>query len=348
MKVYNCDNCQNHLYFENGRCLKCKHKVGFDPQKLRFISLIPQGNNTYLNHQNHNEKFKFCENAQHSTCNWILPSESSLSFCKACALNRTIPNLSTEKNRKRWDLIENAKHRLIYSLLRMNLPVKPKVGEEKEGIAFKFVETLSPEKRIYTGHSSGTITINIEEADEKLRISNKADLGEKYRTLLGHFRHEVGHYYWDVLIKDTPRMDDFKWNFGNHRADYGKAIENHYANGAPENWQKHFISSYATAHPWEDWAETWAHYLHMMDTLETAFSFGIGLFGGKRNVNIDTDPYLIASFEHIMELWLPLTFASNSLARSMGHSDFYPFIITEPVKKKLAFIHDLCYSYRRY
>jgi hypothetical protein len=89
--------------------------------------------------------------------------------------------------------------------------------------------------------------------------------------LLGHFRHEVGHYFWDRLVATDPhQLEEFRVLFGDDRQDYGEALKRHYDEGAPANWQDTYISMYATMHPWEDFAETWAHYLHIVDTLETA------------------------------------------------------------------------------
>ena len=191
------------------------------------------------------------------------------------------------------------------------------------------------------------ITLNIEEADEKQRVKHKLDLGEKYRTLLGHFRHEIGHYYWDVFYKNNQAaLQSFRKIFGDESMDYAEALNAYYQNGAQTDWNNFFISPYATSHAWEDWAETWAHYLHMMDTLETAYSFGIAVNPRKANedqemqAKISRDPYKIDSFEEIIKMWLPLTFAVNSLNRSMGHQDFYPFIISAAVTEKLGFIHD--------
>jgi hypothetical protein len=277
-----------------------------------------------------------------------VPLNAGSVYCQACVLNRTIPALSNPENQARWKAIEVAKHRLVYSLLRLHLPVIFKEENEEEGIAFDFMADVSPEKRVMTGHDHGVITLNIEEADEAQRVRHKLDLGERYRTLLGHFRHEVGHYYWDVLIQHKPPLEKFRQLFGNDELDYAQALETYYQTPIAPNWSNHFISPYASAHPWEDWAETWAHYLHMMDTLETAFSFGIGIHPKKMDrdqemqTNISRDPYTITDFDQIIKMWIPLTFAVNSLNRSMGHHDFYPFVISPVVIEKLKFIHEVC------
>jgi len=342
MKLYTCSNCNNSLYFENSFCLKCNHAVGFIPEEFLFTTL----ENTTVGYTSINHKnrfYRYCPNAVLGTCNWLIPVENTNFFCTACQLNRTIPDLINIDNQLKWKRIEIAKHRLVYSLLRLGLPIKSKAAEpEAGGIAFDFMADTSPAKKVMTGHDNGLITLNIEEANEILSVTHRLNLGEKYRTLLGHFRHEIGHYYWDVLIQNGRYLEKFRKIFGSEAADYGKALEQYYKTQTPANWNNNFISPYATAHPWEDWAETWAHYMHMMDTLETAWSFGIGVQLQSTATIINDDPYTIQNFNTIIERWFPIAFAVNSLNRSMGHADFYPFVISAPVIEKLQFIHEVC------
>lgn len=353
MKLYSCSKCQNLLYFENTVCLNCGSAVGFDAGKLSMLTLTPGADKQFMDIADNSQHWRYCDNAAHAACNWLIPASQSEGFCIACDLNRTIPSLEKTENLDNWRRIEVAKHRLVYSLLRLRLPVVSKVGEEEEGIAFDFMADTDPEKRVLTGHDNGVITLNIEEADEKQRVKHKLDLGEKYRTLLGHFRHEIGHYYWDVFYKNSATVENFRKIFGDESVDYGEALKRYYENGAQADWNNFFISPYATAHAWEDWAETWAHYLHMMDTLETAWSFGIAVNPRKANeehemqATINSNPYSVANFDDIVKMWLPLTFAVNSLNRSMGHQDFYPFIISAPVIEKLRFIHEQVKQYRQ-
>lgn len=334
MKLYTCSNCQNTLYFENSECLRCKHPVGFDPRHLCMVTLNPGAGD---------HGFRYCRNADYQVCNWLIPAESEAEFCTACAFNRIIPALHTDSNRLKWKLLEVAKHRLIYSLLRLDLPFETQRGRP-ESIFFDFMADIPDGRRVMTGHSNGVITINIAEADEVERTRNKQDLGERYRTLLGHFRHEIGHFYWDVLIRDDQdELLGYRRLFGDERYDYAGALETYYANGAPVRWMENFVSPYASAHPWEDWAETWAHYLHLMDTLETAWAYGIGIdAGGGIRAAMTSEPYSHPDFREIVSQWLSLSFAVNSLNRSMGHGDFYPFILSERVIDKLGFIHRLC------
>src|SRR5450432_998379 len=351
MKLYTCSNCHSLIYFENNVCLNCKYPLGFDANTLSLITLVSEKNNIFSSAQNKEQKFRYCKNSEYSTCNWLIPASSNAAYCQACDLNRIIPDLNKYENLRRWKNIEIAKHRLVYSLLRLRLPVQKKIGDEESGIAFDFLADTSPKEKVMTGHDNGVITLNIEEADEAERAKHKQDLGERYRTLLGHFRHEIGHYYWEVLIKNSDRIEKYRSLFGNEEIDYTEALEIYYKNGAPVNWSESFISPYATSHSWEDWAETWAHYLHLMDTLETAYSFGIainpkkGIDHQELQANISRDPYTIDSFDEIVKMWLPVTFAVNSLNRSMGHQDFYPFIISSVVIEKLSFIHEQVKSY---
>jgi hypothetical protein len=260
-----------------------------------------------------------------------------------------VPDLSLPMNLRRWRQIEQAKRRLFYTLLRLQLPLTSRANDDK-GLAWDFLadsQIGQASTQVMTGHFDGVITINIAEADDDERERRRVALHEPYRTLLGHFRHEVGHYYWIMLVERNPRpsvMDRFRVTFGDERNDYRTALNNHYLNGAPSEWQETWVSSYASSHPWEDWAETWAHYLHMVDTLETASAFGLRLRSRTLDASLETaidfDPH-VASLDRLIAGWLPLTFAANSLNRSMGQKDMYPFVLTPVVVSKLAFVHEM-------
>jgi hypothetical protein len=350
VKLFTCTHCGQILYFENSQCEKCHYPLGFESKQLQLVPLVAQPEGQTFRIYNEPEAsgstFTYCANHEHDVCNWLVPTDSATPFCTACALNRTIPNLSKPDALSRWRNIEVAKHRLVYSLLCLHLPVVSKDVYPEEGLQFDFKadEGPKPSDRVLTGHDNGLITININEADDIKREQARQAMHEVYRTLLGHFRHEVGHYYWDRLIDNSPNLEECRQVFGDEREDYGEALKRHYAQGAPPDWQQHYISAYATSHPWEDWAETWAHYLHIIDTLQTAYAFGLRV--DPLNATPDQglhaaiqDPYQLADFGQIMAMWLPLTFALNSLNRSMGQPDPYPFIISPAVVDKLAFIH---------
>ncbi|SNR44632.1 zinc-binding metallopeptidase family protein [Hymenobacter mucosus] len=354
MKLFTCTHCGQLLYFENSQCEKCHYPLGFEPKQLQLFPLVAEADGrTYRlfgTTQPNAPTYTYCRNHADGVCNWLVPAESATQFCTACALNRTIPNLSEPEHRLRWWKLEIAKHRLVYSLLRMGLPVVSKFEDPEHGLQFDFLADASQDggQKVMTGHDNGLITINIAEADDIEREMARKSMAEVYRTLLGHFRHEVGHYYWDQLIDNTPHLTEFRALFGDEQDDYGQALQRHYDQGAPNDWSQHFISSYASSHPWEDWAETWAHYLHILDTLQTAHAFGLSVNPAAAPAElglqaaITEEPYEISDFNRIMQLWLPLTFTMNSLNRSMGQPDPYPFIIMPEVVDKMAFIHKVC------
>jgi hypothetical protein len=300
--------------------------------------------------------YTYCANAVHGVCNWMRPAEDARQFCIACELNRMIPNLIDPAQRRHWWLLEGVKHRLVYSVLRLGLPLLSKEDDPEKGLAFDFLADRSHEIRetatILTGHFNGVITVDTAEADPAERERRRADLAEPYRTLPGHFRHEIGHYYWSRLFQDEAQLAAFRNCFGDERRDYGQALEAHYASGPPPDWKNWFVSAYASAHPWEDWAETWAHYLHIVDTMETASAFGIA--PRKRIANhidlasdLNLDPYREADFDRLIDTWLPLTYAVNSLNRSMGLPDLYPFVLSAAALEKLRFVHELIRQARR-
>jgi hypothetical protein len=346
MKLFECQSCGQTLYFENITCTSCGHSLGYLPPKETITALEPD-NGVWKALAEPTARYRYCANAQHGVCNWLVRADEAETFCLACRHNRMIPDLSQPDNLANWKKIETAKHRLFYSLLRFRLPLATKT-EDPDALAFDFLASPSAGSHtaepVMTGHDNGVITINLAEADDSKRERQRNEMGEPYRTLLGHFRHEIGHYYWDRLILNSPAIEDFRKIFGDERQDYGEALQRHYANGPPANWPDHFVSAYASVHPWEDFAETWAHYFHMIDTLETASAFGLRVrpkvsMGAELTAVIDFDPHT-ASMDRIIDAWLPLTFAANSINRSMGMPDLYPFVLASPVIVKLSFIHD--------
>jgi hypothetical protein len=344
MKLFECQNCGHPLYFENTRCESCGLRLGYLPARGTISALKPE-QDLWRALAAPRERYRFCANAAHDVCNWLVNAQHSESFCAACRHNRMIPDLSAPDNLAHWRMIEFAKHRLFYTLLKLRLPLVTKI-EDPDGLAFDFIaEPATPAAGpVMTGHDNGLITINLAEADDAERERQRHQMGEPYRTLLGHFRHEIGHYYWSRLVANSDRLQEFRDVFGDERKDYGTALQEHYANGPPVDWPNHFVTSYASAHPWEDFAETWAHYFHMVDTLETAGAFGMSLRpkvtkGSDYATKIDFDVHQ-AEMDRIIEAWLPLTFAVNSINRSMGLPDLYPFVLAPTVIAKLTYVHD--------
>ncbi|RPD49952.1 hypothetical protein DNI29_03920 [Hymenobacter sediminis] len=351
MKLFKCTHCGQLVYFENTHCERCHSPLGFDAQQQQLVALEPRQEQRFVLYGHSNESlYSYCANHAHEVCNWLVPAGSHTEFCVACQLNRTIPKLTEPGHIARWQELEKAKHRLVFSLLQLGLPVISKTENEETGLAFDFLANeQKPEgEKVMTGHDNGLITINIAEADSVEREMARKSMDEVYRTVLGHFRHEVGHYYWERLIEHTNWLAEYRQLFGDEQEDYGEALKKHYDQGPPADWAEHYISAYATTHSWEDWAETWAHYLHIMDTLQTAYAFGLSVnprrATDEQNLDaaITEDPYGVADFNRVMEMWLPLSFAMNSLNRSMGQPDSYPFIIAPDVVRKLDFIHRVC------
>lgn len=346
MRLFKCLVCSQLLYFENTRCEKCSHTLGYEPGRNRLLALEVDGE-IWRASDSKDSTYRFCANATHGVCNWLVDASTPDQFCQACRHNGIIPDLSQPVNLDNWRKIENAKHRLIYTLLRLQLPIATR-GENPEGLVFNFLadSPFDPNARVMTGHDSGLITLALAEADDVERERRRSLMGEPYRTLLGHFRHEVGHFFWDRLVRDRNGNDSFVAMFGDYTRDYNEALHTYYAEGAPADWQEHHVSAYATSHPWEDFAETWAHYLHIVDTIEMAGAFSLYVEprldqSGQLGAHIDFDPYKVGSFGSIAENWLPMSFALNNINRCMGQPDFYPFILSPAVIAKLEFIHDL-------
>lgn len=350
-----CASCGQRVYFENVSCTKCGAILGFVPSKLRIQSFtaVDETELVPVKSKSPEVRYRRCANwINYNVCNWVIPHNDTDELCMSCRLNRTIPNLSEANNQQLWLTLEIEKRRLIYSLLALKLPVISSDPDVPQ-LTFDFLAdtepTFSESGRVFTGHADGVITLNIKEANPVVREQMRLKMAEPYRTLLGHFRHESGHYYWDLLVRDSKWLEPVRALFGDDTQDYSAAMQRHYEQGAPADWQANHISAYASMHPWEDWAETWAHYLHIIDTLETAKAFGLILQPAVANndgapIALDINPYADNDFAEIIEHWLPLSYALNSLSRSMGHQHLYPFVLAEPVVNKLNLINRIVHN----
>jgi hypothetical protein len=348
MKIFECSHCFHPIFFENDTCENCNHKVGYLAPSFKMISLGPSNPQQAYSLITDGE-YKFCKNHEHDVCNWLIPLNSENNYCTACQLNRTIPNLSDSRNYEKWQKLEIAKHRLIYQLQILNLSINPKMKYPVTGLCFDFIAKRG-DVNIMTGHSNGVVTIILAEADSVHREMVRKQLSESYRTLIGHFRHEIGHYFWESLIQPNPeKLNEFRGLFGDEQKNYGQSLATYYQYGAPFNWQNEFISQYASSHPWENWAETWAHYLHIMDTTETAYYCGLKVSQNLSNAdymhsNPNFDPYHCQNFDLILNTCIPLFSAVNNINRSMGMADVYPFVVSPSVIQKMKFIHNLLQS----
>ncbi len=340
MKKFLCAGCGHQVFFENSRCLSCQSELGFVTEDLTIATFKAPGRNKAQQRIGGRGLYRRCGNLRNGICNWMLPANAPDTFCPACRLNRTIPDLSKSQNQQAWLKLETAKRRLIYSLLSLGLPVPSRQEDPARGLAFDFLEAPgSPGGApVLTGHSAGLITINLDETDDSSREKARQRMGEMYRTVLGHFRHEVGHYYWDMFVSKSPEIDQFREMFGDERADYAVSLERYYQTGPPANWQQRHVSAYAASHPWEDWAETWAHYLHILDTLETAAAEGLVIQNCSSQMVVRTP--LGMPFSEIATEWFSVRLLLNELNRSMGFPDPYPFVLSDTVVGKLTRIHD--------
>lgn len=351
MRTFDCP-CGNSLYFENTVCLNCGGTLGFLPDRRTMARIAPADDGSWFAETSSGPAgiYRKCANyEQFDACNWMLPADESETLCHACRLNRIIPDLSVPENLRLWFRVEQAKHRLIYTLDMLGLPVYGKTVDSVRGLSFEFLRDrvseegeffneLGAEQPILTGHKRGVVTINVGEADPGTRERMRERMGEAYRTLLGHFRHEVAHYYWDLLVRDSDYLEPVRDLFGDERQDYQGTLADYYANGPRQDWPESYISAYASAHPWEDWAESWAHYLHMADTLETANDMQLSVQG---HVIERMEPGELGSLNTLLEDWAALTDALNMLNRSMGLPDAYPFAVGPKAAKKLRLIDEI-------
>jgi hypothetical protein len=325
MRAFTCGRCGQLLFFENSLCLRCSAAVGFVPTELDLVVLEP-GYRTELSH---------CANQAAAACNWML-AEGEGPLCLSCERTRTRPSDGDRAGMEQFATAEAAKRRLLFELLDLGLPLH-------DDLAFDLLSSHAGP--VLTGHDDGVITIDLAESDDARREQRRAELAEPYRTLLGHFRHEIGHYYWPILVERQGPLDAARRLFGDDTADYQQALDRHYRSGPPRDWAQRYVSAYATMHPWEDWAETFAHYLHIRDTLQTAAAFGIVVGGPEQTHDLSLtaapEPEVGSRpFEVLLRDWFPLTYALNAVNRSMGRDDLYPFTLAPVVIDKLSFVHD--------
>ena len=351
MRVFNCDHCGHLVFFDSVQCLHCGSTLAFLPDQLTLAALVPAppAGGGLWQRSGHTQAplYRQCYNqTTWQACNFAVPATSASLLCLSCRQTQWLPDLSNPTHLQHWKQIEAAKRQLFYTLARLGLQSVSEAPGVLPGPTYAFLADQPGAPAIVTGHHSGTITLNVDEADDSERARRRVSLHEPYRTLIGHLRHESGHFYWDRLVQGCGLQEAFRAVFGDERQDYDNALAAHYASGGRAQWQQHHVSAYASAHPWEDWAETWAHYLHMVDLLETAAAYATSLrlpgSAAEPHERV-ADPFATPPppFDSMVRQWVPLTLLLNSLNRSLGQGDAYPFALSAGALRKLRFVHDV-------
>ncbi|HET7665608.1 MAG TPA: putative zinc-binding metallopeptidase [Mycobacterium sp.] len=335
MRDFICPKCGQHLAFENSVCLNCGSALGYSLERMALLVIAPEKESEHGGAVDANQ-YQLCANLHLAQCNWLVERGPVAPLCASCALTRTRPNDTDTKALAAFASAEKAKRRLIAELVELKLPIVGRDEDPQYGLAFDLLS--SEDEKVFTGHADGVITLDLAEGDDVHREQLRVEMAEPYRTLLGHFRHEIGHYYFYRLVQ--PAQADarrFRELYGDPDADYQAALDRHYREGAPPGWEDNYVSSYATMHPAEDWAETFAHYLHIRDTLDTAAAFGFA----PAAATFDRRMLGPSGFDAIIDMWLPLSWALNMINRSMGRDDLYPFVLPPAVLDKMRFIHTI-------
>ncbi|MGV9672023.1 zinc-binding metallopeptidase family protein [Gordonia sp. NPDC003504] len=338
MRDFLCRRCGQRLTFENSLCLHCGSALGFWPAAGTMVLLDGSGHAVIAG-----TSVRRCANSVRAQCNWLVPKDQRSALCASCRLTRTRPRDEDVRAVAVFGQVETAKRRVIWELSELGLPIVARADDPRSGLAFDLLS--SRDVSVITGHCAGVITLDLAEGYPVHRERQRVELAERYRTVIGHFRHELGHYYQMVLVDEAPdpaRAAEFRRLFGDPDADYDAALRRHHSRGAPRDWSASHVSGYATMHPREDFAETFAHYLHIRDTLDTAARFAMA----PSEAALDETPADVADFDRLIACWLPTIWAFNQINRSMGHSGLYPFVLAEPVVEKMRFVHDLTLSER--
>lgn len=315
MKMFSCPGCNGDLFFVNLSCV-CGCVVSFDPQSERFVTGADA-----------------CANRDTIQCNWTAEDDAGL--CASCAMTTVHPDLAVPDNALLWAKAETAKRRVLVGLNRWGW-----FGSSDDGPRPEFhmlSETTSAGAADVTmGHASGLVTINLAESDPAERVRRREDLGESYRTLVGHFRHEIAHFLFERLSSSSEFQTSFRALFGDETADYGAALEHYYEAGPPAGWESSYITFYASAHPHEDWAESAAHILHLVDMVD---SFAAANLASQSFSGSDFEAYTEADPDRLLGAALEIGISLNHVNRALGVPDLYPFVTPPKVLEKLAFAH---------
>ncbi len=326
MQTFNCQ-CGNTLFFDSNFCVNCKRDTVTCPHcaNVTPVEETPSGalqcGNTACG-----ALLRRCSNdLQYDACNRALDANDVNALCSYCRLNSVVPDLSRNENVTLWRKLEAAKHRVLWVVERLGFPVSGN-NALQPNLTFEFKSDENG--KVSTGHADGCITISLREADSVEREKTRVEFQEPKRTLVGHFRHELGHYYWDLLVRDF-RVEESRRLFGDERnPTYADSQKRYYQQGPAKNWQQSYVSGYASMHPWEDFAETFQAYLDMATILSTTEHFGLV-----------TTSY--ENFDSMLAAYSRVGIIANELNRDMGLLDLVPQIFNDFVVEKLRFIHQL-------
>lgn len=343
MRSFGCPQCRVNVSFEALVCEACGAELGYHPPSYRYYVITDGAADV------HGERWAQCANRDWA-CNWLVNPATGRTTCDSMEFIRGRPD---SDDTVALEKLADAAHwlrRLIYQLDHLGLPLDS-YQDREGGLAFDMFSSLALGEPVTIGHANGVITIDLAETLDDRRERLRIKLGEPYRTMLGHLRHEVGHYYQSILVEQPggQLLDECRALFGDERISYADEIARHYRFGAPEHWRDSHISEYATMHPWEDFAESFAHYLHITDTMETAGASGMMLSSQRIN-DYDGPPvsprfdYGSEHFGAMLQDWHWVSTFFNRINRSMGKADLYPFEINEVVASKLAFVHKVVTS----
>lgn len=334
MRIFHCDGCGAVVAFDAMRCPACGETLGYVTDELAMRALVPTDDPVSFGIADDDRRFWQCLNTAWG-CNWLLPAGSDTPWCRSCSLTRGRPDEQRTVAMSAWMSAEAAKRRVIHQLDELALPVEPRSPDLPDGLAFDLV--YLPGEGGITGHLDGIVTLDLAETDEGHRSQVRRDLDETFRTVIGHLRHEIGHHYWARLVGQSDDLEQFRRLFGDERDDYGDAIEQHYAT-AGGGWDSdRFVTAYAASHPLEDWAETFAHYLHIIDVAGTAIAHDL-VPAGSTEILVD-EPFRTLAFPEVLAAWRPINAALSAIAESLGAPPLYPFDPHGAVVDKLAFVH---------
>jgi hypothetical protein len=323
VRVFSCSTCDNRLYLENSLCVACGSALGYWREQADIVVVDAEGQ--FVDPDG--LVWHVCPNLNLSGCTWLTRLEGEP--CEACLLTRTRPSDEDLVGLSQFPVAEAAKRHLLIELTRLGLGWVSREDDPETGLCFDMLSSV--DENVVIGHENGVITIDLAEGDDAHRAKVQAELAEPYRTMLGHLRHEVGHYM-EALHVRGDRIERARELFGDETVSYADELERHYSEGPPADWAERYISTYATMHPFEDFAETFAHALHIQDSVDTARWNGL--------LTVDPDAFSVFS-DLVTGVWVPLSTALNQINRSMGADDLYPFVIPPPVLAKLDFVDSL-------